>query len=113
MNFIYFLKIEISEEYFGFFLFFSNKKNFSDKTINELFENIEDQLKIAYEKISSRYIIENILSSIPAYVIIFSTETFEIKYANNKFISSFPYIQKNLTKEDIIGKNMFSILSGE
>jgi signal transduction histidine kinase len=109
-NLIYMIPIEISEDIFGFYLLFSLKKlSMSENIINELFENIKEQLRIGYEKISSRNIIENILSSIPASVLIFNIDDYQIRYINDIFISIFPEIQNKYTKNDIIGMELFSL----
>ncbi|MBN2545483.1 MAG: GHKL domain-containing protein [Spirochaetes bacterium] len=105
------LFIDMPSTYSGFFLFFSLKKsNFSREIIKMLFEDISDQLKICYENISTRYTIENILSSIPSYVIIFNTEDYTIKFINNLFLTSFPLIEKKIDKLDVIGKKLFTVL---
>ncbi len=106
----YIISIEISDVILGFFILFSNcKLNISEILINDLFENIKEQLRIGYQKISSRNVIENILSSIPAYVLIFNIDNFQIRYVNNTFISSFPGIHDKYTKDDIIGIELFSL----
>jgi len=109
--YVNFLFVDIPSSYSGFFLFYSQKEsNFSQEITKMLFEDISDQLKICYDNISNRYTIENILSSIPSYVIIFNTGDFKIKFINNLFITSFPLIEKNIDKIDLIGKELFSIL---
>ena len=107
----YMIPTEISEIHSGFFLLFAEKNfDFSYTIINELINDIIEQLKIGYKKISSRNIINNILSAIPANVLIFDTNNLKIKYVNNIFISSFPDISKTSTKDDIIDKELFAIV---
>lgn len=107
---VYSIPIEISEINFGFFLLFkSSRLNISIKTIDKLFYNIRELLRIGYKKISSRNIIENILSSIPASVVIFNVDNYQVQYINDIFISSLPKIQRNYTKNDIIGIDLFSL----
>lgn len=108
--YVYIISIEISDAILGFFILFSyGKSNISEMIINDLFLNIKEQLRIGYQKISTRNVIENILSSIPAYVLIFSIDNYQIRYVNNTFISSFPGIQEKYTKDDIIGRELSTL----
>ncbi len=107
---IYMIPIEISEINLGFlFLFSYNKLNISDRIIKELFETIKDQLEIGFQKIFSRNVVENILSSVPAYVLIFNIDNLQIRYVNNILISSFPDIAGKYTRDDIIGMELFDL----
>jgi len=67
-------------------------------------------LRIGYQKISSGFVIENILSSIPAFVLIFSIENFEVRYVNDMFVNTFPFSKKRFGKDEIIDKELFTIL---
>lgn len=110
-NPIFLLPINIPDQYFGFFLFFPEDiKNIDNEFIFSIFDNVNEQIKSYYKNISNRKIIENIISNIPSYVIIFNIENFNIKYANNVFYSSFPGFLKNFIKEEIINSNLFSII---
>ena len=108
---LYFLPIEVPGLYIGFYLLLSNKKlEISHELIDLLLQNISGQLNVAYLKIYSRYVIDNILSSIPAIVLIFTVEDYEIKYANDIFFNSYPR-NKNIKKNfEVIGSNLFSTL---
>jgi signal transduction histidine kinase len=110
---VYMLPVEIPNAYKGFFLFTSEGKRFaSAELIALLFENISNHLKVGFQKISSRIVVENILSSIPAYVVIFNQDNYEVQYINSRFLS-FPEIKGRYTKEVIIGSNIFEMLPFE
>jgi|GEM_PF-2862381 len=108
----YILPIEIPNIlYLGFFLFKSNKEiNMSGELINDLFNSIANQLKIGYEKISSRYVIENILSSIPSSVLIFDIDNFQVKYVNDMFVNVFSKANHKKRDSEIIDADLFKIL---
>lgn len=109
---LYFIPIEIPGIYTGFYILSGDiKLDISHELIELLLQNISGQLKIAYLKIYSRYVIENILSSIPATVLIFNVDDYKIKYVNNMFFTSYPKNQKIKNESDVIGKNLFSILA--
>ena len=71
--------------------------------------NIADQLRIGFAKINARAVIDDILSAIPEYVLIFSLETFLIRYVNTHFYRSFKQIGRG-EEVDIIGKSLFDVL---
>jgi signal transduction histidine kinase len=96
--------------YLGFFLFTSNSElNISNDLVNSLFESISNLLQIGHEKITSRYLIENILSSIPDNVLIFDYENFQIRYVNDMFVETFSKDKKK-KKSDMVGSDFFTIL---
>lgn len=108
---LHLIPIEVEDIYSGFFCFVSKKESIISKgSIKLLFENISGQLRVGYQKISSLKVIENILSSIPAFVIIFNESNFEIRYVNDIFINSFPFKNKDHSRENIINKSVFSVL---
>ncbi|MCK4796085.1 MAG: GHKL domain-containing protein [Spirochaetes bacterium] len=110
-NIIYMIPVEIRNVYLGFFLFLADVDSKTSKdVILSLFENISSLLKIGYQKISTRYVIENILSSIPACVLIFNHKDYKIRYSNNMLFSSFPKISENYSNDNIIGNSLFSVL---
>jgi signal transduction histidine kinase len=111
-NPIHFIPVETYDNFAGIFCFTSESKEVIPSVLlDDLFRNISNQLQLGYERIASKSIIENILSSIPAYVLIFDIEKMNIKYINNIFIFSFPFINaKKRNKENIIGKDLFSII---
>jgi signal transduction histidine kinase len=110
-NVFHILPIEIPDTlYTGFFILNSNlSTNITSDFYNMLFDNVIDLLKVAYQKISSRYIIENILSSIPANVLIFDIDKFEVKYVNALFLSAFQNLL-NISSDRIVGSSVFDIL---
>ena len=109
---IYFIPVEVPNIYIGFYILLADKKlEISHDLIDMLLQNISGQLKVAYLKIYSKYVIENILSSIPSIVLIFTVEDYEIKYINDMFFSSYPNSYSIKDKSEIIGKSLFSVLS--
>ena len=106
----YSLSIGIPNTYSGFFVFLTDIFSISDELLNSLFENISSQLKVGYEKISSKYIIDNILSSIPSNVVIFSSDNYDIRYINDMFVRSFPDKLKEFSSSGVIGLSLFSII---
>ena len=109
---IYFIPIETFDNFAGVFCFLSKSKEvIPSDLLDDLFRNISNQLQLGYERISSKTIIENILSSIPAHVLIFDLEKMIIKFVNEIFVNSFPFINsEKRDAEEIIGKSPFSII---
>jgi signal transduction histidine kinase len=109
---IYYLPIEVPGIYTGFYLLLGELKlEISHEFIKLLLQNISGLLKVAYLKIYSKYVIENILSSIPAIVLIFTIENYEIRYVNNMFFTSYPKNENIKTGSDVVGNNLFSTLA--
>jgi len=108
----YLIPISNKDLFLGFVLFITIWSiDLNDRITIDLFKYISEIILNGYKKISSRNIIEDILTSIPAYVIIFDPDSYEVKYVNNIFVSAFPNITSGLTKDDIIGKDLFSLLN--
>ncbi len=108
---LYFIPIEVPGVYIGFYILLGDQKlGISHELIELLLQNISGQLKVAYLKIYSRYVIDNILSSIPAIVLIFTIDDYEIKYVNDMFFTSYPKDHKIKKESDVIGNNLYSIL---
>ncbi len=105
------LPVEIPDTlYLGFFILFGDKNtNITSDFYNTLFDGITDLLKIGYQKISSRYVIESILSSIPSSVLIFDINKLEVKYINAMFARTFGG-SLNLSEDKIVGMDIFDIL---
>jgi len=110
-NILYFLPVNTNDNFSGFYcLVAENKEIIPQKLIIDLLNNISSQLQIGYQKITSALIIENILSSIPSFVILFDNEKNEIKYVNNMFLNSFPHGHDDSNFDEVIGKNLFKII---
>jgi signal transduction histidine kinase len=89
----------------GFYLFAPGSSSpFSPLLIDALFENIARQLKTTLQRIASTSVIDAILSSIPASVLIFDQADMRVRYANRQFIES------RTDDALIVGAPLFSIL---
>lgn len=110
-NKVYFLPVSVHDSYSGFYIFKgSSRPPLSSELITDLFNNISSQLRVALEKITSNQTIKNILTSIPANVLIFDMESYKIKFVNDFFASSFPSIDKPAGAA-FTDKDLFSIFS--
>lgn len=108
---IFVLPIDIQFQHKGFFIFLSEKTTFfTDELINKIFEKVQHQVKNSYQSMSTRKIIEEIISNIPTHIVIFDTEDLKIKFANNIFYSSFPTVINRFTKDEIIDSDLLSVL---
>jgi signal transduction histidine kinase len=107
---LFILPVEAPDVLSGFFCFYSSALSvLSLDLVNSLFLNIADQLRIGFAKINARAVIDDILSAIPEYVLIFSLDTFLIRYVNTHFYRSFKQIGRG-EEVDIIGKSLFDVL---
>ncbi|MEW5814845.1 MAG: ATP-binding protein, partial [Spirochaetota bacterium] len=108
---LYIVPVSLSDTYSGFFCFLrTSSQTYSREFTDSLFENISTQLKVGFMKLSSRIVIFNILSSIPAHVLIFDTSSFSVRYVNNFFIDTFPGLEGGYTQDSVTGKSLFTIL---
>lgn len=90
----YIVPLTVPEIYSGFYCFLGEPStSLSGDLAESLFENIVSQLKTGLAKIASTTVITNILSSIPAYVIIFDAANLTVEYANKFFVEFFPVRQ--------------------
>jgi signal transduction histidine kinase len=55
-----------------------------------LFDNVARQVKVALLRIGAKQVIDAILASIPAFVVIFDSRSLAVKYANAQFLRAFP-----------------------
>jgi signal transduction histidine kinase len=95
----------------GFFCFVHHGAR-SISLIEPLFNNISSQLRIATQRIAAKSVIDNILASIPAFVLIFDRDDFTVKYANRHFIHSFLKEESfGGSERTLVGSPLFSSLS--
>ena len=87
---LFILPVQVPDVFSGFYCFAcSTPQTLSDENVDTLFSNIAEQLKVGFMKIASRATIDAILSSIPEYVLIFSEDSYKVKFANRYFLQSF------------------------
>ncbi len=104
------LPIEAPDVLSGFFCFYSSALSVLSKDlVSALFLNIADQLRIGFARINARAVIDDILSGIPEFVLIFSIETFLTRYVNTHFYRSFQRIGRG-EGADIVGMSLFDVL---
>ncbi len=102
---LYIMPVFAPEAFSGFYCFLSESSRSSSLSLVEpLFESIASQLKVAFLKIASKNVIDTILASIPAYVLIFNRDTLIVRYVNKHFMQSF-------TKSEAaaVGSPLFSL----
>ncbi|MGA2479159.1 MAG: ATP-binding protein [Spirochaetia bacterium] len=88
---LYCMPVQGADASSGFYLFSSGKAStVSPSFVAPLFDNVARQMKVALLRIGAKKVIDNILASIPAFVLIFDARSLLVKYVNRHFLLAFP-----------------------
>lgn len=104
------LHVDVPGVLSGFYSFCTSDFSvLSESLVRSLFLDIGQQLRVGFAKINSRTVIDDILSGIPEYVLIFSLDDYSIRYVNSHF---YHYLKESGREEydDIISRSLFSVL---
>jgi signal transduction histidine kinase len=88
---LYCMPVQDADASSGFYLFSSGQASaVSPSFVAPLFDNVARQMKVALLRIGAKKVIDSILASIPAFVLIFDSRTLLVKYVNRHFLHAFP-----------------------